>query len=121
MKNRINANMKQRFKNYGTKNIDRAVTLYNLFNRFNGKCQDCGIKTKMGIHPTVDESATMEHVTPLSMGGDHTWDNVELLCQKCNFARNKSTMAKKNEHLKQKHILRFGAFGYVFKVEKETI
>lgn len=32
-------------------------------------------------------AATVEHIVPLSKGGDHTWDNVAASHAACNFSR----------------------------------
>lgn len=41
-----------------------------------------------GLRPTVD------HVIPLVAGGTHTWDNVRLLCMRCNSAKTKHDVAQ---------------------------
>lgn len=40
-------------------------------------CCKCGSKGR----PSVD------HIVPLSMGGEHEWDNLQLLCKKCNTSK----------------------------------
>ena len=48
-----------------------------LFNRDNWKCQYCGkiVNTK---------SATVEHIIPVSKGGETSWTNCITACVKCN-------------------------------------
>lgn len=45
-------------------------------------CAICGIECSVdgayAIRPTVD------HIVPISKGGTHTWDNVQLACVSCN-------------------------------------
>ena len=38
----------------------------------------------------------IDHKTPLAKGGSHTWDNIEIICETCNFAKNDKT---KEEYL----------------------
>lgn len=67
---------------------DREVTLKAVYDRFGGICQICGKPTDWNdsswgpsygaMYPTVD------HIKPLSKGGAHTWDNVQLVHAICN-------------------------------------
>ena len=55
-------------------------------------CSVCGAvcdphSTDKGLHPTVD------HIVPLIAGGPHVWDNVRLLCMRCNSAKTKQDIA----------------------------
>ena len=57
-----------------------------LFQRFNYVCQGCNVKC---VHPNdtnynQDNCATIDHIKPISKGGDHTYVNTQLLCRKCN-------------------------------------
>lgn len=81
---------KQRFEKYGTVKVDKSVTLKTLFTKFNGVCQGCGTRTKMGLHPQKPYSATTEHIIPLSEGGEHTVENTTLLCHECNGKANRA-------------------------------
>lgn len=38
----------------------------------------------------------IDHKTPLAKGGSHTWDNIEIICETCNFA--------KNDHTKEEYL-----------------
>lgn len=87
-KDRLDAALIRRFKTYGTKKVDYSLTLFQLYITHKGVCQNCKCKTTFGQHPTIDNSATIEHIKPLSHGGDHVKSNVTLLCQKCNYAKN---------------------------------
>jgi len=66
---------------------DGSVTLAKLVKRHSGICQLCGKPVdKMDRrdghigywYPTID------HVIPISAGGSHTWDNVQLAHMICN-------------------------------------
>lgn len=75
---------------YGCAVFDESITLKSLYNRDGGICQICGKLTdwnnlKNGhigkTYPTLD------HITPLSKGGTHTWDNVQLAHMGCNAGK----------------------------------
>ena len=66
---------------------DPSVSLVALIQRDGLICNMCGIQcdttdTKWGCYgPTYP---TLDHIVPLSKGGSHTWNNVQLLCGNCN-------------------------------------
>lgn len=51
-----------------------ARTKQELYNRDNGICQECGNEWDIEI----------DHVKPVSKGGDSSIDNLQLLCKPCN-------------------------------------
>lgn len=81
---------KRRAKRYGCSEFDESITLRLLICRDKGICQICGKPVDMadiknghiGRHyPTLD------HIIPLSKGGSHTWDNVQLAHMGCNAGK----------------------------------
>jgi 5-methylcytosine-specific restriction endonuclease McrA len=46
-------------------------------------------KAKPGAMPP--DKASLDHVTPLSRGGGHTFENTVLACLQCNFEKNAKT------------------------------
>lgn len=81
---------KDRCNRYGIKDFDKTITLEKVIEKYNGICQLCGkpinrndIQNKhIGKrYPTVD------HIKPLSRGGTHTWDNVQLAHMSCNSSK----------------------------------
>lgn len=77
--------------------VDRNITLEELYKRSNGKCSlcgelcdynDCYYRGKVFIagenYPSID------HVIPLSKGGKHSWDNVQLAHRRCNTVKSNS-------------------------------
>lgn len=44
----------------------------------NRRCAMCGMKFTEDISPTID------HILPLSKGGNHSSDNIQALCHSCN-------------------------------------
>lgn len=57
-----------------------------LFRRFNYICQGCNVKCvhPNGVNYNDNNCATIDHIKPVSKGGNHTYDNTQLLCRKCN-------------------------------------
>lgn len=67
--------------------FDESVTLENVFKKYNGICQICGKALSFDASVTGDEYPSVDHIIPLSKGGTHEWDNVQLLCRKCNYIK----------------------------------
>ena len=51
---------------------------------YNSSCVFCGSKEKI----------QMDHVMPISRGGQHSEGNLQPLCQKCNYSKNSKTMSE---------------------------
>lgn len=64
--------------------FDESVTLENVYKKFNGICQGCGKKLTFECSCLSDNYPSIDHVIPLSKGGVHEWQNVQLLCRRCN-------------------------------------
>ena len=79
-----------RMKRYGTKEKDQTVTLDAVYKKFKGICALCGKPTdptaKDGRH-ILRGYPTIDHIIPLSKGGSHTWDNVQLAHMACNAGK----------------------------------
>ena len=76
---------KKRYK--GLKKIgefDKSVTLENVYKKFNGICQNCGKRLNFNCDSNSNDYPSIDHIKPLSKGGCHKWDNVQLLCRHCN-------------------------------------
>lgn len=56
------------------------LTKRNIFLRDQYHCQYCG-------HDVKDRDATVDHVTPLSLGGRATWQNLATACKPCNYRK----------------------------------
>lgn len=78
-------------RRYRGRTIDHDITLHKLAERDKNQCQICGLyvdwqdirqdgkSTVCGMmYPSID------HITPISMGGMHSWDNVQLAHRICN-------------------------------------
>lgn len=57
----------------------------DIFIFYGWECQHCGVHTPQELRGTSDpEAPTMDHIIPLSEGGEHVYNNVILLCRRCN-------------------------------------
>lgn len=79
---RENRKHRGRCRRFGGK-YDPAVTFMAVSGRDGMRCQWCKRKVKRTAM-AIDGQAHLDHVIPLSRGGDHTMDNVVLSCRKCN-------------------------------------
>ncbi|MBR3240485.1 MAG: HNH endonuclease [Oscillospiraceae bacterium] len=71
--------------------VDKDITLERLYKRDSGVCYICGkvcdwndFIVEDGVTICGDNYPSIEHVTPISKGGLHSWDNVRLACRRCN-------------------------------------
>ena len=89
-----------------------AVSFESIYNRDCGVCQICGLP----VHPTkgVDNSwdGTIDHIVPLSVGGEHSMANCQLAHRICNsikcqasteFKINWTEKATENNYWKAKY------------------
>lgn len=81
---RKNTNRKKDKRIYKNGKPDLSITLTKLYLRDEGVCQICGRKIEFDCDPNSDYYPSIDHVKPLSKGGLHQWDNVQLACRKCN-------------------------------------
>ena len=71
--------------------IDKDITLDGLIARDNGRCGLCGgvvdkndYTIKDGVFIAGAAYPSIDHIKPLSKGGLHSWDNVQLMHHRCN-------------------------------------
>lgn len=71
----------------------RAVTVetvdpIKVFERDRWTCQLCGIKAPRRLRGSFDDQAPeLDHIVPLSKGGEHSYRNTQCACRKCNAAK----------------------------------
>jgi 5-methylcytosine-specific restriction endonuclease McrA len=65
------------------------VTRRAVFGRDGHQCQYCG-----------GPAESLDHITPRSRGGDHTWENVVACCRPCNVRKGDRTPAESGFRLK---------------------
>lgn len=98
--NGIGGHWYSRAASYGCRDFDDTITLRSLILRDGGICKICG--------KTVDETdivnghirrlyPTLDHIVPLSKGGSHTWENVQLAHNGCNAGK-RDRIEGENEH-----------------------
>lgn len=64
----------------------QSIDPYTIFRRDNWRCRACGCGTPLSLRGTnADNSPELDHVVPLSRGGQHTMDNLQTLCRLCNI------------------------------------
>ena len=63
-----------------------------ILERDNYTCQICGKKVK-GIDSQTydDDSHNIDHIIPKSKGGTDSYDNLRVLCRKCNLSRHNTS------------------------------
>lgn len=72
--------------------IDKDITLIKIYNKNNGICAICGDicdyddykKTEEGYFIAGEDYPSIDHIIPVSKGGTHTWNNVQLAHRRCN-------------------------------------
>ena len=69
-----------------------TVNRREVLRRDKHTCQYCG-STKF---------LTLDHVIPVSKGGQHTWDNIVTACEKCNNSKGNRTPQQANMMLSTK-------------------
>ena len=55
-----------------------------IFERDGYRCQLCGIKTRYYKTKSHPNSPELDHIIPLSLGGEHSRLNTQCLCSHCN-------------------------------------
>lgn len=75
--------------------IDRGITLEKLSARDGNQCQICGLFVDWTDFVKHDNHVTcgrmypsIDHIKPLSLGGLHSWGNVQLAHMVCNTRKN---------------------------------
>lgn len=62
-----------------------AVDPIKVFNRDGWRCQICGKKTLKAKRGSIHERAPeLDHIVPLSVGGEHSYANTQCACRQCN-------------------------------------
>jgi len=83
-------NHRKRIRMYGGE-YDRSVTLKRLIERDGLRCKICGEMCDTNDHRWSKWFGplypTLDHVIPLSKGGGHTWDNVQVAHAICNSTK----------------------------------
>lgn len=71
------------------------VDPYMVFDRDRWRCRLCGIrtpKTKRGTYS--DNAPELDHINPLSQGGEHSYINTQCTCRKCNLVKSSKPLGQ---------------------------
>lgn len=75
--------------------LDRDISLKRLARRDKNTCQICGLKVDWDDWTQRDKTIicggdypSIDHIRPISKGGLHSWDNVQLAHRNCNTLKN---------------------------------
>jgi 5-methylcytosine-specific restriction endonuclease McrA len=73
--------VKRKYPKAITEDSPTSYTLKEWLDKKQGECVYCG-----------DEAKHIDHIIPLSKGGLHTFENLQLICRRCNVAKNNDTV-----------------------------
>lgn len=74
---------RHRARKYGV--AYEAVDPLKVFDRDGWRCQLCGVKTPKRLRgKMVDQAPELDHIIPMSVGGEHSYLNTQCACRKCN-------------------------------------
>lgn len=78
--------MVYRARRYGARIVDR-VNATDVFEAAGWRCYLCGTPVSTDVDCYQPTSATVDHVTPLALGGDHSYANCRCACFSCNSSK----------------------------------
>lgn len=85
-----NRNGIRRARRNGKREFGKAHFIF-IYERDEGRCNHCKSSLNVGDRGmNKDESPVLDHIIPLSKGGEHNANNVQLLCNKCNTIKGSS-------------------------------
>ena len=80
---------KRRVQKYGGEYV--YINIYNIYKRDDWKCGICGFRVDKKLKYPHPLSPSLDHIVPLSKGGAHTKDNVQLAHLRCNLSKGSKT------------------------------
>lgn len=66
--------------------VAELVNPFKVFQRDKWRCRLCDCRVQK-VDIMRDNAAELDHIVQLSLGGPHTYSNVQTLCRKCNQAK----------------------------------
>lgn len=86
--------MRTKRRSYSFDEYDKGITVRALFDRNGGICELCGKPCDFsdriyenGVFIAGKSYPSIDHIIPVSKGGSHTWDNVQLAHRSCNSVK----------------------------------
>lgn len=79
------AQRKERKLSIKTVSVHKVIA-NKVFVRDRWTCQCCGIKVQKK-DVLLDSAAEIDHIVPVSLGGPHSYSNVQTLCRRCNLMK----------------------------------
>lgn len=67
--------------------IKHRINTAEIFARANNICQICGILTKREGGKYSPDYPTIDHIIPISKGGQHIASNLQCACLRCNMSK----------------------------------
>lgn len=68
--------------------VGETVDPFDVFDRDGWRCKMCGVRTPRSKRGTYDDNAPeLDHIMPVSRGGEHSHRNTQCLCRACNLAK----------------------------------
>ena len=77
---------RQNKRSQGNGPVERISPLA-VYERDGWRCGICGKKVNSKLKYPNSKSVSLDHIIPLSMGGTHTWDNVQCSHLECNIEK----------------------------------
>lgn len=71
-------------KRRGVKGLGESFLPREIFDRDNWRCHICGCRVSKDVELCSPRFATLDHLVPLSLGGEHSRANVATACFSCN-------------------------------------
>lgn len=99
--------IKRRLRIITNGNYNEDITLRKVYKKYKGICCICGKKVnykdfhydEQGNFITGDKYPSIDHIIPLSKGGTHTWNNIQLAHRGCNSLKSDGYVVKENGQL----------------------
>jgi hypothetical protein len=68
---------------------------FEIFNRDGWCCHICGVKTPKRLRGTFEDNAPeLDHIVPLSAGGEHSRRNTACSCRRCNIRKGSTPLGQ---------------------------
>src|SRR5690606_14892348 len=73
-----------------------------IIEQYNRVCPACGRGNLSFDADSIEQTATIDHIIPLSRGGTNDESNLQLLCRPCNAAKRDMTMDEYMDYLRKR-------------------